>query len=160
VGASSSDPTNTTGLALGWNRAGTGEINYANASAGPHKFQHWTGAAFQDAAITAKDGSFSGPVFNTASTIQYLGSAGGSADALTATPSPAITAYTSGALYFVKATAQNATTTPTIAISGLAAKTIVKRASTALAAADILDGMILQLMYDGTNMQLLNPVVN
>lgn len=93
-------------------------------------------------------------------TIQYMGSAGGTADALTATPGTALTAYTTGAFYLVKATATNATTTPTLNISALGNKTIVKRASTALAAGDIVNGANLLLVYDGTNMQLLNPVVN
>jgi hypothetical protein len=93
-------------------------------------------------------------------TVQYMGSAGGTADALTATPTIALTAYTTGAFYIVKATATNATTTPTINISSLGAKTIVKRAGTALAAGDIVNGANLLLVYDGTNMQLLNPIVN
>ena len=96
----------------------------------------------------------------TAGTMQFMGTAGGTADALTATPTPAISAYTTNAVYFVRATATNATTTPTLNISGLGAKTIVKRAATALAAGDIVNGMGLLFFYDGTNMQLLNPVVN
>lgn len=99
-------------------------------------------------------------IVSTAGTIQYLGSGGGTADAITLTPSPALTAYATGACYTYKSTAANATTTPTIAISGLAAKTVVKRAATALAAGDITNGGIESICYDGTNLQLLNPVVN
>jgi hypothetical protein len=110
--------------------------------------------------VNATHGNYSGIWMNTAGTTNYLGSAGGTADALTATPNPALTSYGSGAFYLLKATATNATTTPTLNISALGAKTIVKRASTALAAGDIVSGMIMHLAYDGTNLQLLNPVVN
>ena len=125
---------------------------------------YWQGASLGTinslSALTGTSATFSGAINTTAGTVQYMGAAGGTADALTATPSPAITAYTTGAFYLVKAASNNATTTPTIAISGLAAKTIVKRAATALAAADILANMMCLLVYDGTNMELLNPVVN
>lgn len=113
-----------------------------------------------DAAITAAGGTFSGVVFNAASTTNYLGTTTSAADTMVATPSPALTAYTAGAIYIVKSGFTNATTTPTINISGLGAKTIVKRAATALAAGDYVANMIMILAYDGTNMELLNPVVN
>jgi hypothetical protein len=99
------------------------------------------------------------PVVNANSTIQYMGAASGT-DTITVTASPALTAYTTGAFYLVKSGGQNSTTTPTLNINGLGAKTIVKRASTALAAGDILNGMMCLYVYDGTNMELLNPVVN
>lgn len=80
-------------------------------------------------------------------------------DTIVATPSPALAAYVTGALYSGQAGGTNTTTTPTINISGLGALTIVKRASTALAAGDILSGATMLMRYSGTNMQLLNPVV-
>lgn len=102
-----------------------------------------------------------GAIVNRSSTIQYFGVGGGTADVITLTPPlVSLTNYTLGSLYFYKSTAANATTTPTINISGLGAITIVKRAATALAAGDITNGGIIMLMYDGTNMQLINPVVN
>jgi hypothetical protein len=63
--------------------------------------------------------------------------AGGSADAITATYSPVITALDDGLLVGVLAGSANATTTPTFAPNGLTAKTIVRDASTALTAGDI-----------------------
>lgn len=85
---------------------------------------------------------------------------GGTADAITATYSPAITALVDGQLCCVRATAANATTTPTFAPSGLTARTIVKVGGTALAVGDIAaDGHELQLRYDlaNTRWELLNP---
>lgn len=85
---------------------------------------------------------------------------GGTADAITATYSPAITALVDGMLFGVRATAANATTTPTFAPNGLAAHTITKKGGSALAAGDIVgDGHDLLLRYDLTNTrwELLNP---
>jgi hypothetical protein len=85
---------------------------------------------------------------------------GGTADAITATYSPAITTLVDGQLCFVRATAANATTTPTFAPNGLTARTIVKTGGQALVAGDIAgDGHELILRYDLTNTrwELLNP---
>lgn len=87
---------------------------------------------------------------------------GGTADAITATYSPAITALVDGQLCCVRATAANATTTPTFAPNGLTARTIVKKGGAALVAGDIVaDGHELILRYDLTNTrwELLNPGV-
>ncbi len=79
---------------------------------------------------------------------------GGTADAITATYSPAITALVDGQLCCVRATAANATTTPTFAPNGLTARTIVKKGGSALAVGDIsADGHELILRYDLTNTQ-------
>lgn len=102
----------------------------------------------------------SGNIKTTAGTVNYLGTTTGAADAMAITAAPAITAYTTGAIYYVMANAANATTTPTIDINALGAKTLVKRVNTALAANDYLANMFIMLQYDGTNMVLLNPVVN
>lgn len=85
---------------------------------------------------------------------------GGTADAITATYSPAITTLVDGQLCCVRATAANATTTPTFSPNGLTARTIVKTGGDALAAGDIAgDGHELLLRYDLTNTrwELLNP---
>lgn len=87
---------------------------------------------------------------------------GGTADAITATYSPAITALVDGQLCFVRATAANATTTPTFAPNGLTARTIVKNGGSALVAGSISgDGHELILRYDLSNTQweLLNPKI-
>jgi|GEM_PF-1237465 len=86
---------------------------------------------------------------------------GGTADAITATYSPAITALVDGMTLYVRATDANATTTPTFAPNGLTAYTIVKNGSDALVAGDIVGaGHVLVLQYElaNTRWQLLNPL--
>lgn len=75
----------------------------------------------------------------------------GAADAAVITLSPAPSAYTTGMVIRFKAVAANATTTPTINVNGLGAKTIVKYVNTAMAANDILTNQFVELVYDGTN---------
>lgn len=65
------------------------------------------------------------------------GTAGGSADALTATCSPTMPSLADRTKLFLRAAAANATTTPTINPDSLGAKTIVKEGNSALAAGDI-----------------------
>lgn len=79
--------------------------------------------------------------------------AGGTADAITASFSPPITALpTAGTLaLMVRANSANATNSPTFAPDGLTAKTIVKGNNLALAAGDIAGaGHWLDLQYDAT----------
>lgn len=80
--------------------------------------------------------------------------AGGTADALTATFSPAITSLpvAPGTLsVLVRAASANTTTTPTFATSGTAAKTIVKGNNQPLVVGDIAGaGHWLDLQYDAT----------
>lgn len=79
----------------------------------------------------------------------YFGTAGGGADALTVTFSPAMTALADGAgLFIVKAVSPNATTTPTLACNGLAAKTIIKANGNALSVGDIVSNFYMLLTYD------------
>lgn len=87
---------------------------------------------------------------------------GGTADAITASYSIPLTALVDGQLCFVRATAANATTTPTFSPSGLTARTIVKNGNHALAAGDIAgDGheLILRYRLSDTKWELLNPAV-
>ena len=72
-------------------------------------------------------------------TINYYSNTGTS-DALAATMLPAPTAYAEGMRVSIKVTADNTTTTPTLNLNGLGAKTIVRSDGTALAAADIKNG--------------------
>jgi hypothetical protein len=55
-------------------------------------------------------------------------------------------------------TAANSTTTPTLAINGLTAKTITKCGQLALFANDIITTAIAYVAYDGTGLELLNPM--
>lgn len=85
---------------------------------------------------------------------------GGTADAITAAYSIPITTLVDGQLCYVRATAANATTTPTFSPNGLTARTIVKNGGQALAVGDIAgDGHELVLRYDlpNTHWELMNP---
>lgn len=85
---------------------------------------------------------------------------GGTADAITATYSPSITSLEDGQILFVRATAANATTTPTFSPNGLTARTIVKKGGQALVSGDVFGaGHELALRYDlsNTRWELLNP---
>lgn len=85
--------------------------------------------------------------------------AGGTADAITVTLSPSITAYTEGPIYVFRPSADNATTTPTLDISGVGAKTIKRTNAIAVAAADIKQNRPALVTYDATDdsFVLLNP---
>jgi len=85
---------------------------------------------------------------------------GGTADAITASYTIPLTTLVDGQFCLVRATAANATTTPTFSPSGLTARTIVKNGGQALAAGDIRgDGHELILRYDlaNTRWELINP---
>jgi hypothetical protein len=83
----------------------------------------------------------------------WCGTAGGTADALTLTPTPAITAYAAGQVFrFIAGAAPNTGAT-TVAVSGLTAKAI-QSAGVALSAGAIVAGREYQILYDGTQFQL------
>lgn len=82
---------------------------------------------------------------------------GGSGDAFTGTLVPAIAAYVPLASYIVKWT-QASQGADTVALNGLAALTVKKNSGGALvnlAAGDIPAGSTTELIYDGTNLQIL-----
>ena len=86
----------------------------------------------------------------------------GTSDALAVTLSPAITSYADGQLIFVRATAANATTTPTLAVNGLTAETITKYGGVAMQAGDIpgnLSECIFRYNLANTRFELLNPAI-
>lgn len=88
--------------------------------------------------------------------------AGGSADALTATYSPVVTAYKDGELFFVRAAHANATTTPTLNVNGVGAETITKFGGAALVAGDISGNLaecVFRYNIANTRFELLNPAV-
>ena len=80
----------------------------------------------------------------------------GAADAYAITPSPAITAYAAGQRFVTKIANAN-TGASTLAVSGLAAKSIKLQDGSALSANDLIVGQIAVFHYDGTNFQLINP---
>jgi hypothetical protein len=80
----------------------------------------------------------------------YVATVGGTADAITLTPSPAITAYVAGQTFQFIASGAN-TTAVTVAVSGLASpKAITKNGTTALVAGDIPSASMVTITYDGT----------
>lgn len=83
------------------------------------------------------------------------GTAGGTADALTITVTPAISAYAAGQTFKFIGAASNATTAPTINVDGLGAKTIKVRSAaggkSAIAIGSIAAGMEIGVVYDGTD---------
>lgn len=90
------------------------------------------------------------------STANEFAADAGANDTYTATLSPAITAYVTGTHYRFKANTAN-TGAATINFNSVGAQTIVKAAggiTTALADNDIRAGQWVDLVYDGTNMQM------
>lgn len=67
------------------------------------------------------------------------------------------TTYTAGRLYVFKADVGN-TGPATLAINTSTGKAIVKRYNQALVTGDILAGQLVEVVYDGTNFQMLTPV--
>jgi hypothetical protein len=86
------------------------------------------------------------------STGSFLTAAG--TDTITASVSPSLTAYGVGQTFKFIAAATN-TGAVTINISALGAKSIVKNGSTALSAGELVSGSMYQIVYDGTNFQLI-----
>jgi hypothetical protein len=80
-------------------------------------------------------------------------------DAYAITLSPAPTAYVTGQVFRFKAGTAN-TGAATLNVNSLGAKTIVKNFNATLANNDILANQIVEVVYDGTNLQLLSPISN
>ena len=90
------------------------------------------------------------------STGVYVSTVGGTGDAITITPSPAMSAYAAGMRYTFVAAASN-TGAATINVSGLGAKDLKKQFNVALSAADIVTGQLVDIMYDGTRFVMMGP---
>ncbi len=91
--------------------------------------------------------------------LAFGGTAGGTADVLTITLSPVLTAYVTGQRFlFVSGASPNATTTPTLNVNGVGAKTFLRRDGTAIVAGDITASTVFEAVYNGTNM-LLNSYI-
>lgn len=86
--------------------------------------------------------------------MQLTGVSGSNIITGTATPSPA--AYVAGQRFSFVAFSANVGAA-TLNVSGLGAKAITKNGSTALAANDILTGALIEVEYDGTRFQIINP---
>jgi hypothetical protein len=75
-------------------------------------------------------------------------------DTITASVSPSLTAYVVGQTFKFIAAATN-TGAVTINISSLGAKSILKNGATALSAGELVSGSMYQIVYDGTQFQLI-----
>lgn len=76
-------------------------------------------------------------------------------DTITASGSPTVAAYATGASYYFSPANTN-TGAATINIDSLGAKSITKNGTTALAAGDLTSGRIAVMVYDGTQFQLVS----
>jgi hypothetical protein len=112
-------------------------------------FAH-TGVA--DATVRTQYGT-AGQIQDSAFT--YLTSPAGT-NAMTATASLGMSAYVTGQRFFFVAPATN-TGACTLNINAIGVKSVTKNGTTALTAGDITNGAVTQVVYDGTQFQLLNP---
>lgn len=94
---------------------------------------------------------------------ETFATAAGTADALTAAFTPAITALVDGAQLKVRAAAANTSTTPTLKVDALTARTITKNGNQPLVAGDIKGAgheLLLRYVAAGPRFELLNPAVS
>lgn len=82
----------------------------------------------------------------------------GAADAYVLVVSPAISGYAAGQRFSFQALNPN-TGASTLVVSGLAAKAIKKNVTDDLTFGDILDNQWIEVVYDGTNFQLVNRAI-
>jgi len=82
------------------------------------------------------------------------GTAGGTADALTLTLTPAITSYATGMVVRFVASADNTSATPTLSINGVTPAVIVRDDGTNLAPGDIKANGVYEVLYSGTQWRL------
>jgi hypothetical protein len=90
-------------------------------------------------------------------TFTYLTSVSGT-DTITAVAAISMTAYAAGQTFRFIAAGANATTSVTININGIGAKSITKNGTTALAIGDIVSGSIVEVTYDGTEFQVSSQI--
>lgn len=131
-----------------------GDIPGANArvdlvfDASLDKWVYLNPALMEDAAATAdvQSGSY------------LYGVGAGAVNVMTTTLTPTLLAYTVGMEITVKVNLANTSTTPTLNVDALGAKTIVHKDGTALAIGDLPINHYAEFKYDGTNMVFQNPV--
>lgn len=81
----------------------------------------------------------------------------GSVNAMVATVTSCPTAYVTGMVLKILPGHANTTTTPTLNFCGLGAKTVTKFGEAAVASSDMLTTAIAVLVYDGTDLELMDP---
>jgi len=82
------------------------------------------------------------------------GTAGGTANALTLTLTPPITAYAPGMVVRFIASADNTSTMPTLSINGISPAVITRDDGSILSPGDIQSGKIYEVLYSGTQWRL------
>lgn len=147
----------TTGLQLDGSTSGSAQLS-ASATGGTLNLGSTNATVDTSGNVTVVSCTGCASTFSAA---HYAGTATGAVNVLAATLSPAPASLTAmlGVPVAVLANLANTTTTPTIAFGSLAAKTIVKCDSTALAAGDYNTTTPAVLIWNGTNMVLQNPQV-
>lgn len=108
------------------------------------------GVALTDAA------SITNIIYNTG---KYVAAVGGTVDAITLTPSPTHTSYTTGSEFLFIASGTN-TGAVTVNVSAIGVKDLRKTGGEALVAADIVSGSMVHIVYDGTQFLLLSPPIH
>jgi hypothetical protein len=81
----------------------------------------------------------------------------GSANAMVGTVTSCPSAYVTGMVLKIKPANANTTTTPTLNFCGLGTKTITKFGTAALVSNDLITTAVAILVYDGTDLELVNP---
>lgn len=131
------------------NSSSTGAVTATLTSATTHKF------------FGNNTGSTAAPSYESIGTSDWSPNSGvafaGSVNVMTATLVPAATALSTYLWVSGTPNLANTTTTPTLNVNGLGAKTITKCGTTALVAGDYTTTAVAELMYDGTEFQLMNP---
>jgi hypothetical protein len=128
--------TNTTIGSAAWNATQADYVTALAHTASTTRALYPTTAQVQDGALL------------------WGGTAGGTADALTITLTPAITAYATGQVFRFIAASTNATAATSININGVGVKTIKRQNAVAIQAGDILAGAVIEVAYNGTDFLL------
>lgn len=141
-----------------------GAWNCGGGAGGSSAFSALTSGSNTTAAMTVGTGASLGPVGTgtIAANLPVYCADAGSTDTYACSASPVPTGYVTGGLYRFKANTAN-TGTASINFNSLGAKTIVKVTSgitTTLADNDIRAGQFVDLVYDGTNMQMQSMLGN
>lgn len=121
-----------------------------------HAFSSLTGIPTTLAGYGITDAATSAQV--QSNVISHATSVGGTPDAITATFTPAFTAYTGKMKFRFTSSGANTITNPTINVDGLGTKTIKKLNGVALVPGDIAGaGHVCECVYNGTDVLLINP---
>jgi hypothetical protein len=107
--------------------------------------------------ITAITGSLILSTLSVQPAVTTFGVGGGVAQTQTITMPLLASAYVGGMRIAYVISVSNTGANPTINLNGLGAKVVIKANTTAIAANDLLIGMIADLYYDGTYFRLMNP---